>query len=244
MIAGDLAANNCGMGVELFHKIDGSFHPEDLSLLKASVPYSDISTVIKLYKKEGIFGFKMNYVQLVAFIDYFSSTGALGNVGANEIRDVFTRTFPNLRIILVRRADALAQAISLLKAKITGQWDSVAQSADAQSDSPSQWLRDAIITHLAEVQREQLFLERAVSALGLPTTVVTYEDYVEARQEMLRNLIEFVHSDNAGSILSSEKRMNVLLDERFSRQRTEQNENWERLISKFMMSRSYLDYMS
>jgi LPS sulfotransferase NodH len=243
LIAADLAANGCGTGTELFHKIDGYFHPEDLELLSEPIPYSEIATVIERYSCDGVFGFKMSYIQMVEFIDRYSKAQSIDATTEDGRRKVFASVFADLRLIVVRRRDVLLQAISLVKAKVTGQWDSRQDSANIEDRLEPIRVRNGTIAQLAEIQREQLFLERAAQSLGVPIMYVTYEEYLEVREPTLCELVRFVRGADTAVEEASPSQDKVLLVEHFKQQSTDENKKWEKMVSDFMMSRSYIEFM-
>lgn len=123
----------------------------------------------------GVFGFKAHYPQLAS---YFGA------------RDVL-REFPGLRCLYVRRADRVAQAVSLHRASHTDQW---AAHQDAQRRAPH-FDHAAVRALLTEIEAqeaswERFFVERAITPLRV--------DYGELETQLgstLRRVLAFLDVD-------------------------------------------------
>jgi LPS sulfotransferase NodH len=84
---------------------------------------TDYGTFLKLLTEreacKGLFAMKLMYRQFLELSEYLM---AAEDLSGKDLLEKFTQVFPNPCFIRVRREDTVAQAVSLLKARQTGEW--------------------------------------------------------------------------------------------------------------------------
>jgi len=71
LVATDLEENGIGHSMEIFNSKSHNFSCADFSLLDQNRPFSDYKIIQALYTRNNIFGFKLNYYQLLMLAKYF-----------------------------------------------------------------------------------------------------------------------------------------------------------------------------
>jgi len=189
LIASDLEWNGIGHSMEIFNSKDHTFNHADFSLLDQDRPFSDYKLIQALYRRNGVFGFKLNYYQFLNLEKYFQ---------LQTKDDILTKLFGKISLIFVKRKNKVKQAISLIRASLSNQWsslDSVDRAAienlEALDDSI---LFDMIFARMAEIQREEyaieLYLTQYFSGQYLE---VFYEDYIADRKASIISIAEFLN---------------------------------------------------
>lgn len=104
------------------------------------------------------FGFKGGFTQLIA---------------ATQL-GFFPAALPRAKIIILKRRDTLAQAVSLYKARTSGRFHSV--QPEGRAVRLDDYDGDAIARHLKHIERNYRWFEALFARLGKPAPIVYYED--------------------------------------------------------------------
>jgi trehalose 2-sulfotransferase len=120
----------------------------------------------------GLFGVKAHYHQLM---DAFAERDIEG-------------AFPNLRLVYIKRADRIRQAVSFALATQTERWTS------AQEEPAAAPAYDAgqIAMMIDWIEREEQAWERWFAAVGAPLHRIVYEDFAEAIEPTLVEVLRFL----------------------------------------------------
>lgn len=94
----------------------------------------------------------------------------------------------NARAIHIRRRDLLSQAVSFFIASVTKEWT----SNHTRKGEPPEFNERRILKIMKNVSNANARFDMTLSILGLPKTVVFYEDHVGSRRESLDNLSFFL----------------------------------------------------
>lgn len=94
----------------------------------------------------------------------------------------------NSRAIHVRRQDLLSQAVSFFIASVTKEWT----SKHTKRCDPPKFDERQILTIMKSISDANSRFDTTFSLLGLPTTVVAYEDHVNSRRDSLIRLSSFL----------------------------------------------------
>lgn len=133
----------------------------------------------------GVFGAKMmwNY-----FEDFRTRIGELpGNAGLS-FNEQLDQTFPNLRIIFVRRRNKVAQAVSLWRAIQTQQWRG---AIEHEADAPEARYDFRALDHLVrELHRWDANWEDWFHATGRDPIRVIYEEFSESRAATVGRVLD------------------------------------------------------
>jgi LPS sulfotransferase NodH len=136
--------------------------------------------VTKKTSPNGVFGIKAHYHQLV---EAFGDT-ELVSVHPRDLGD----HFPNLHLVHIKRLDRVGQAVSFALATQTEQWT----SAHEPPATPPRYDHEQIRSLLDWIEREEGAWERFIAACTAPVFRVVYEDFIEAIEETITAVMEFL----------------------------------------------------
>lgn len=108
----------------------------------------------------------------------------------------------NARAIHIRRRDLLSQAVSFFIASVTKEWT----SKHTRKDEPPEFNERRILKIMKNVSNANARFDMTLSILGLPKTVVFYEDHVSCRHESLSRLASFLGMDSAEFTLPEKRK--------------------------------------
>jgi len=195
------------------------FHPNKYGKFvdQWDLPTNDLDAYIAALKKRTVSDNGVIAIKLfMGHLKWLRKQGMLdGNQGnLTELSDRFGGAI----VVKLQRRDKLRQAISLVKARQSGQWGSKGKSKVAPEFSDDQ-LSKAIV----EIVRFESLWEREFQTAGItPSLTITYEDFTAARNEWLLHIAEEVGLDNAAEIVANRAREDVVLE----RQANAENEQW------------------
>jgi LPS sulfotransferase NodH len=130
------------------------------------------SLVAKKTSLNGVFGLKAHYHQLVE---------------AFEDREV-AGVFPKLRLVYIRRADRVRQAVSFARAMQTEQWSSLQEAPAALPVYDAQQIRQM----LEWIEREEDQWEQWFAGCAAPVFRVVYEQLVRAIEPTVVAVLRFL----------------------------------------------------
>lgn len=197
------------------HKVDHEY-PGDtethVSYMVCSVPRCGSSLLCELLCNTGVAGAPTEFFdpELMgrfrerwgtssddAYIDQLlrRKTGPNGVFGVkahwDQVRDGMpdgpAALFPNLHHIYMRRADTLRQAVSWVRAIQTNQW---ASSHDARAEPVFD--RAGIAFYVEAIRKQDAAWERYFTERAIRPHVVTYEALVDAPDDTVREVLEFL----------------------------------------------------
>lgn len=138
-----------------------------------------------------------------SFTDYFlgrvegwSGNGQVGfKIGARQLFWL-TRTglldhCNSIRLVNSRRADRLAQAVSLYIARQTGVWRSK-RGEESASPPPVQYSREGLVQALHNISITEHLFEYYAQLHGVPCLDVEYESLLADPEEQLARVVEFL----------------------------------------------------
>lgn len=155
-------------------------------------------TVAVQHAQHGGTGFPDHVAQLAARLGAAAGRPLAVKVSCDQmamlLRWNIPAMFPAVRVIHIRRRDALAQAVSLSVASQTGRWTS------RQKGSPvsPEWRPDEIRRILAGLRLENQGIGILADVAGLPLREVAYEDMAADPAGHLRAVLRFCGLDPAG----------------------------------------------
>jgi trehalose 2-sulfotransferase len=120
----------------------------------------------------GVFGFKAHYHQL---IDAFGDVDLGGR-------------FPNVHLVHISRRDRVRQAVSFALATQTDQWTSL---HEPPADPPT-YDAEQIRGMVDWIDREEIAWNRYSAARDAPVLRVVYEDFVDAIEETVLDVMRFL----------------------------------------------------
>jgi LPS sulfotransferase NodH len=145
----------------------------------------------------GVFGAKIHYHH--SFSDFQNAVEVLrehlNGEEAGNAHAVFSRAFPNLRYIWLRREDKVAQAVSLFRAVKTEEFVRLSEQGPAAA---SMRLRsedfdyEAIQKHAIWVSRGDLAWSSFFKSNKIEPLVVKYEELVVSYEETIRQILRFI----------------------------------------------------
>ena len=148
----------------------------------------------------GVFGVKCHWYQ---FAQMPAKLGRVPGCAGLETPELLAELFPGLRYVWLTRRDKARQAVSLYRARRTGQWWQIAgyqpfspAPASTESGSPAAppfELDFAAIERLERIAVEQEAKWREhFDRAGVEPLVVAYEDLVEAFDPQVRRVLSFL----------------------------------------------------
>jgi LPS sulfotransferase NodH len=203
--------------VYFHHKFDHVFTdspPPSLSFIVCSLPRSGSSLLCDLLASTELAGaptefFDLNQMKLFrhlwgadTFEDYLAvlhqkKTSPNGRFGVkahfHQLMPVFRDrevevAFPNLRLVYIKRADRVRQAVSFARAVQTAQWTSLHEPPV----TPPAYDATQIHGMIDWIEREEAAWERWFTNIGAPVFRVLYEDFVGTVAETLVAVLTFL----------------------------------------------------
>ncbi len=108
----------------------------------------------------------------------------------------------NARAIHIRRRDLLSQAVSFFIASVTKEWT----SKHTRKAEPPEFDERRILKIMQNVSNANARFDMTLSILGLPKTIVFYEDHVVSRHESLNNLSFFLGMESVDFTLPEKRK--------------------------------------
>ena len=108
----------------------------------------------------------------------------------------------NAQAIHIRRRNLLSQAVSFFIASVTKEWT----STHTKKAAPPEFDERRILKIMSNVSNANSRIDMALSLLGLPNTIVFYEDHVSCRHESLTRLASFLGMDSAEFTLPEKRK--------------------------------------
>ena len=135
----------------------------------------------------GVFGSKLLLEESIDIGDRLRRLS--GNHDPNTAR-VFANTFPEPRYLWITRRDKVRQAISLFRAKQSGEWIRKVESTPAATNLVFSYrLIDGLLRHI--VQTEAAWARFFIDSGIVPHTVV-YEDLVQTYEPTVRQVLSYL----------------------------------------------------
>ncbi len=206
-----------------------TFKKVDFLRLNNDLPFSEFRLIQSLFTRNGAFGFKINYQSLLLIKKYFQS---------KSVEDVLPNLFGNVSIIRVKRIDKIRQALSLVVAAVTNQWNS-SSTANSEASQSLEALKDPelfirIYDRLQEIQLEEYAIDIFLSKYFHGRWIeVVYEEYIQDRKASVASILKFLE------ILPP---VDVVLSDRLQVQSTEWSVAVAARFERWLLSEMYLDF--
>ena len=187
------------------------FHPDKMAALRERWGVATLDEYVRelLARKtspNGVFGAKAHWGQY---------RPAFGEADPRSV-------FPDARLVFITRRDRLRQAISWVRALQTRKW---ADQDRPAAERPAVFDYEDVTTKLMRIDREEEAWEALFERYGIEPQRVVYEDFVDARDETVRAVL-----DGLGIAAPSDLR---LPPPRLGRQADEVSEEWvERYLAE------------
>lgn len=110
----------------------------------------------------------------------------------DEAGGLLEHAFGYVRFVYLRREDAVAQAVSLVRAEQTNVWHDPVQSTRAEPDQEAQYDLDLIHRRVQEIDQHNAAWQRWFSALGIGPYQVTYEELAADPVGITHRILDFL----------------------------------------------------
>jgi len=162
------------------------FHPDKMAALRERWGAESLEDYLRELRARktspnGVFGLKAHWGQYKPLL------------GETDPRTIL----PDPRLILITRRDRLRQAVSWVRALQTLKW---ATSDQPKVDRPAVFDYEHITQKLGRIEREEGMWMSFAERNGLTPHQIVYEDFVEAQQDAVREVLDLLGVDAPGDL--------------------------------------------